>query len=549
MKQKNHLNNLRELLQTIQLIGVPALIIDDEADQHSMNTHERRNTRTGRADMSTIHRRIVSLREIIPHHTFIQYTATPQAPLFINIMNNLSPNFIQLLTPGPGYTGGQTFFLERPELSSIIDDIEPDEDLSVPPQSLVYAMKIFFLGVVKGKPTREGKNRSMMIHPSQYTYTHADYFTFVSNIKNSFVDTLLLPDTDPDKIDLINEFKEAYLDLQTTADDIPPFADLCGHRLRHAINSTVIQSLNSKDGNRTIVEWRNSYSWILIGGQAMDRGFTVEGLTVTYMPRSVGMGNADTIQQRARFMGYKNSYIGYCRVYLDEIARSAYIDYVRHEEDMRRRLSQHNQSRQPLNDWFREVFLTSDLNLARPNVFANTFDRSIFGGQWSAIKIPHYSQYIITENQTTTRNFIQNTDFNNSSRFSYAELPLAIFYDTYLNELRYTSPQDSANFTAMLYTLSKFIEENPDEICTVYLMSSFEEPRERNLIDNQINQLFQGPSANYGGDRTVKGTGITFQIHILDLLLNDQKVFSQISTIATYIPEEIGTDIIRWAIN
>ena len=76
----------------------------------------------------------------------------------------------------------------------------------------------------------------------------------------------------------------------------------------------------------------------------MDRGFTVEGLTVTYMPRSVGVGNADTIQQRARFFGYKQSYLGYCRVYLDEDARDAYIDYVEHEEDMRRRLAEHQES-------------------------------------------------------------------------------------------------------------------------------------------------------------------------------------------------------------
>jgi hypothetical protein len=71
-----------------------------------------------------------------------------------------------------------------------------------------------------------------------------------------------------------------------TAIDIPSFEELAGHRLRHAINSTVIQSLNSKVGNGIIVEWRNSYSFILVGGQAMDRGFTVKGLTVTYIHAS-----------------------------------------------------------------------------------------------------------------------------------------------------------------------------------------------------------------------------------------------------------------------
>jgi hypothetical protein len=337
MKQKDHLPNLRNLLDSIDLIGVPVLIIDDEGDQHSMNNQNRNNSRTGQSRMSTIHKRIVELRNSIPHHTFIQYTATPQGPIFQDLMDQLSPKFIQLLTPGSGYTGGATFFIDRSELTEVIDDINPNQFPNQPPQSLIKAMMVFFLGVVKGKRLREGKNRSMMIHPSQLTFTHTEYSRFVTNIKNHFVEILSLSDDNADKKDLMDQFKGAYDDLSRSTTDLPSFEELTGDQLRHIINSTVVQSLNSRGNNRTVVEWRNSYSWILIGGQAMDRGFTVEGLTVTYMPRSVGVGNADTIQQRARFFGYKLGYIGYCRVYLDRDARNRYIDYVEHEEDMRRR--------------------------------------------------------------------------------------------------------------------------------------------------------------------------------------------------------------------
>ena len=76
----------------------------------------------------------------------------------------------------------------------------------------------------------------------------------------------------------------------------------------------LVNSLADADRN---IHWRRNYSWILVGGQVLDRGFTVEGLTVTYMPRGPGVGNADTIQQRARFLGYKRSYLGYCRVFLE----------------------------------------------------------------------------------------------------------------------------------------------------------------------------------------------------------------------------------------
>jgi hypothetical protein len=549
MKQRNHLPNLQELLQTQNLIGVPTLIIDDEGDQHSMNRYARQNAQQGGNRRSAIYERISNLRDSIPHHTFIQYTATPQAPLFIDLMDTLSPNFIQLLTPGPEYTGGQTFFVEQPELTRVIQDIIPTEDPTVPPQSLIYALQIFFLGVVKGIRFKEGKNRSMMIHPSQLTYTHNDYFRFVNAIKNHFIETLKLADDNPDKVELIEDFRVAYNDLSSTTNDLPPFEELTGHRLRHSINSTVVQSLNSIGGNTSSVPWRNSYSFILIGGQAMDRGFTVEGLTVTYMPRGVGVGNADTIQQRARFFGYKLSYLGYCRVYLDSEARGAYISYVEHEEDMRRRLAEHNRTGRSLDAWFREVFLSSDLHLARANIFSNEFDRSIFSGEWYSVKMPHIHQNFIEHNRDVTTAFIANNQFVETGRIPVVRLPLLTVYDDFLGTLRYTGNDDVRDYTSMLYVLQRHLEEFPEEECSVYLMSSFDTPRERNLnlINNHINQLFQGRSSNYPGDRDIYDARITLQIHILNILQNDVLINENVTAIAIRIPEEIGQEIIRWA--
>src|SRR6185437_349048 len=94
-------------------------------------------------------------------------------------------------------------------------------------------------------------------------------------------------------------------------------------------------------------DWKNAYPWILVGGQARDRGFTVEGLTVTYMPREIGVGNADTVEQRARFFGYKRRYLGYCRVFLESTVRNAFRFYLEHERDIRTRLQQHQSIGRP----------------------------------------------------------------------------------------------------------------------------------------------------------------------------------------------------------
>ena len=114
-----------------------------------------------------------------------------------------------------------------------------------------------------------------------------------------------------------------------TVVELPPFDQLTDFNLIHAIQYTPIIEVNSRRGVTPHINWQDSYSWILVGGQSMDRGFTVEGLTVTYMPRNIGVGNVDTIQQRARFFGYKRSYLGYCRVFLDQVTIDSYNDNYR----------------------------------------------------------------------------------------------------------------------------------------------------------------------------------------------------------------------------
>jgi len=100
----------------------------------------------------------------------------------------------------------------------------------------------------------------------------------------------------------------------------------------------------------------------------MDRGFTIEGLTVTYMPRGIGVGNADTVQQRARFFGYKRGYLGYCRVYLEQVTHRAFQRYVEYEEDMRVQLEDIRDSGRSLNDWKRALVLDNALRPCRQNV-------------------------------------------------------------------------------------------------------------------------------------------------------------------------------------
>ena len=114
----------------------------------------------------------------------------------------------------------------------------------------------------------------------------------------------------------------------------------------------------------------------------MDRGFTIRELSVTYMPRGAGIGNADTIQQRARFFGYKRNYLGHCRLFLETDALDAFRAYVIHEEEMRKELITLQASGKPLSDWKRRFILDSDLKPCRANVIEHDYGRGNFADDW-----------------------------------------------------------------------------------------------------------------------------------------------------------------------
>jgi hypothetical protein len=590
MKQTHRLQNLINVMRSLDLANVPTLIIDDESDQASLNTRARANAKAGdsvnEGDASTIYRRINNLREVFPHHTLLQYTATPQANLFINMWDRLSPNFIKLLTPGVGYTGGGTFFINNDNLVQQIpnNEIPTNQNQVVQiPESLLSALRIFFLGVVVGEINDDQFNRTMLIHPSRLTADHNDYFNWINDVIGSWTRLLESSDTE-EKERIFQEFKISYNDLSLTVDNLPDFEGLReGNKLLHAIKYTRSMLVNASRGKTPQIPWRESYSWILVGGQAMDRGFTVEGLTVTYMPRSLATGQIDTTLQRARFFGYKGGYIGFCRVWLDSSNISAYIAIIEHEEDVRRRLLDYAKNNKHLNDWERQVVKNRMLRLTRPNIIFDGLDRDYFGSEWFSIRAPHDTDRLILENREIISEFISRNlhDFNQDSghqertstqKHLQSELSISEVLEYLLSKLKFTKESDSQTFSSLQGVLASYSTDNPDEECLVYIMSSekvgdevLQSVRKRQLKSNdEVQQYFQGPNPAkkgvergeiYPGDRNIKNTEkLTIQIHRLQLVdedgnnildENEKSIYEDVPSVTVWIPESIGKDIIR----
>lgn len=573
MKNGIRLQNLSELFARLNLNQVPVLIIDDEGDQASLNTRARANARNFaslEAETSTIYRRINELRSLIPNHTFLQYTATPQAPLFINILDRLSPNFIRLLTPGARYTGSREFFIHNTNLLFRIPPEEistSDNPITEPPESLLTALRYFYLGVASGQIINDQRNRSMLVHPSRLTIDHAVFRNWIENIKNSWANLLSSdsPQDEEEKNQLLSAFEMTYRDLQLTTNNIPSFHQLIdNNHLLNEIKYTRIMEVNASGGSTPEIPWRDEYAFILVGGQAMDRGFTVEGLTVTYMPRNTGVGNVDTIQQRARFLGYKRDYLGYCRVFLDQPTIDAFFAIVEHEENVRDRLAEFNFNNRHLNEWEREVVLDEMLRLTRNSVIYDNFERDRFGAQWFSITTPHDSDNLINSNRNNLFNYLHENEDNftiyqyhaNSTeeqKHLVANLSLDECLRNLLNKLKYTRESDSNSYASLRSILKNYVEGNPDERCFLYLISTTDinnwTPRKRSITNTgKIRQLFQGrnPRAGeiiYPGDSEIKDSNtLTIQVHYLDLI---DTQYTNVPTIAIWVPERMGQSIIR----
>jgi hypothetical protein len=554
LKHHGRLQNLTALIEAVGIGNVPILIIDDEADQASLNNE------VAQGQESTTYRCLVDLRDALPNHTYLQYTATPQAPLLVSIIDSLSPNFVRVLEPGADYAGGREFFADNHTYVRVIPANEVPTNanpLTEPPDSLLQALRVFMIGVTAGiRQNANRGNRSMLVHPSHRTAQHQEYYNWVRDIFEEWKRILNLPDTDPDKQELIEDFRSAYDDVRgTVGPSLPAFEQLVPS-LRLAFRHTRVQEVNARGGRTPNIDWRSAYGWILVGGQAMDRGFTVEGLTVTYMPRGIGVGNADTVQQRARFFGYKRSYLGYCRVYLEQGTLSAFRRYVEHEEDMRSQLAEFQENGRPLNDWKRAFVLDGALRPCRQNVIEFDYIRGRFSDEWFAPRVVLGADALLQSNRDVVAPFLDGLAFTENEGHADRTpiqrhhvcrgVPLRQVVEQLLVRLRTPGTTDSQRFTGLLLQLSLALEANPDEVCTVFRMSHAAR-RERGVDENgEVTNLFQGEAPVhprdrrgeiYPGDRAVRDTDtVTVQIHELDLTRDNAVIKQGVTVVAVWVP-------------
>jgi hypothetical protein len=573
LKRSSRIDNLRNVLTHLDLAGVPTLIIDDESDQATPNTRAAKNLKTGEDDESSTYASIAQLRQQIPRHTYLQYTATPQANLLAAKSDELSPAFARVISSGDDYRGSGHFFgADNSHIVEIPDEdtIKPKHLPEEPPESLLDALRWFWLGAtittLEGhKSGKRPATRSMMIQVSSMTLPQAEFRKWAVKIQTLWKKTLL----DSSKAahhELVEEFKSTYAEIKTSTGTHLDFDSILAE-LPDSIEDTKIVEVNSTDDAVKTVEWFHSQFWILVGGMKLDRGFTVRGITTTYMPRTPAE-NADTLQQRARFFGYHGGYFGLCRIYISKDVRTAFEKYLEHETGLRTSLEAHQGK--PLSEWKREFILHRAIRRAtRPGVIGLRIGKTKLNEGWMQPHYLHVDDVAIEKNRNLafalktalqSKGSAPNPDAwvdkraNTPKHVLYAAVDPNVVHN-FLMEFAFVNANDNQKNMALLVAGITSSSKDPDFKYDVVLINDLETAHlEGREVDEEkgLSNVFVGRSPagvaekdlNYVGDRAIHTDRPTLHLRLVKIFTEDKFHFDFVPWVSLHLPKSMETDFL-----
>lgn len=346
-KVKSVLDNLAKWLSDPdqKIINVPMLLIDDEADDASVNTK-------GEDNPTAINSCIRRILKLFSHSTYLAITATPFANILINpyvegtdlIDPDLFPeDFIYCLPTPTNYIGSEKLFRDE-EVSAQVIPIENSDvkdafpfkhkktqDVLELPNSLKQAIRFYAVtNAVRDVLGHAKTHRSMMINVSRYVDVQN---RLKSKVLSFWKNSVMLYVKSYCKM---GEIALKYPEIQS----IKKIFDESGIESHYGITWETIQenlyssnekvnifsvnrmSADSLDYERYERENNDGLRVIAIGGDCLSRGLTLEGLCVSYFYRNSQM--YDTLMQMGRWFGYRPGYDKLIRVWMAKDAVSWY---------------------------------------------------------------------------------------------------------------------------------------------------------------------------------------------------------------------------------
>lgn len=301
------------------------LVIDDESDYASVNTK-------GQEDPTAINEGIRKLLNLFSKSAYVAYTATPYANIFIDheaekesIGRDLFPkDFIYALDTPTNYFGARKIFLDSEGRHLIqANDWESHIPLNHKkefnvislPDTMYEAIRFFLLNIaVRNLRGYTNVHNSMLVHATRFTMVHQKIAVLiVEHIEKMRADIVAYG-----KLSDANDHSSYIKDLLITYNknfDLSEFTweDVLSI-LTDLIDSVIVREVHQK--TTVPLEYRKDIvtNAIVVGGTSLSRGYTLEGLSVSYFLRNTIF--YDTLMQMGRWFGYRAGYEDLCRIYM-----------------------------------------------------------------------------------------------------------------------------------------------------------------------------------------------------------------------------------------
>ncbi len=362
-KNVSTLTSLQRWLKELNTKGdgkisdVPMLMIDDEADNASINTNKEDldPTRT-----NSMLRKILGMFD---KSCYVGYTATPFANIFINpeayddeAREELFPrDFIYCLDAPTTYFGPEKVFLEDGSSGTILETIQDAEDylpfshkkdfeiVDLPPSLYDSIIQFVLVRTIRNLRGHQNKHCSMMVNVSRFVAIQGTVRDFISAFVKTLKEAIKANYAMPDEVSRNNEymariecmFHRQFGDCESVWTTVKASLFTTFDHLRlFLVNSKSDEALDFRKYEKDGV----GLTAIAIGGLSLSRGLTIEGLSVSYMYRNTRM--YDTLMQMGRWFGYRPGFEDLCRVHLSEDSINWYAHISDASEELRQQIKQ-----------------------------------------------------------------------------------------------------------------------------------------------------------------------------------------------------------------
>jgi Z1 domain len=341
-KNKSVLENLRNWLRDFNAvngkIGQPLLLIDDEADNASVNTN------VPGADPTQINRLIRELLDLFSRNSYVGFTATPFANIFINpdspeemTNDDLFPrDFIYALEAPSNYMGASRVFGEINDgMIREITDAEPafpkkhrsSFQVSDLPESLRDALRSSLLTCTIRDLRGEGPtHRTMLVNVSRFTdvqmQLQALIAAYLEDVKQDIRSYSALPVSQALRnatlAGLHREYQKEFAASGSSWEQVQ-------NQLHQSVAPIEVRAVNQRTRAASLdytAHRDTGLRVIAVGGNSLSRGLTLEGLSTSYFYRNSQM--YDTLLQMGRWFGYRPGYEDLCRLWMTDEAQDWY---------------------------------------------------------------------------------------------------------------------------------------------------------------------------------------------------------------------------------